>query len=109
LKNKNRTILYALADSDLLWEQRIAVVSTFAFIRENDFTEILAFSEKFLTHKHDLMHKACGWMLREAGKRDELTLTDYLDKHAHKMPRTMLRYSIEKFSPEKRTHYMMKK
>ena len=106
LKDKNRAILYALANDDLLWNQRIAVVTTFAFIRKNDFAEILAFSEKFLTHKHDLMHKACGWMLREVGKRDELTLCDFLDKFAHKMPRTMLRYSIEKFSPEKRAHYM---
>ena len=109
LKDKKRDVLYALADDNLLWNQRIAVVSTFAFIRENDFAEILALSEKFLTHKHDLMHKACGWMLREVGKRDELTLTDFLDKHAHQMPRTMLRYAIEKFSPEKRMYYMTKR
>ncbi|MDR0333579.1 MAG: DNA alkylation repair protein [Dysgonamonadaceae bacterium] len=106
LKDKNRDILYSLADSDLLWNQRIAVVSTIAFIKQDDFKEILHFSEKFLTHKHDLMHKACGWMLREVGQRDELTLTDFLDKHAHKMPRTMLRYSLEKLSAMQRAYYM---
>jgi 3-methyladenine DNA glycosylase AlkD len=106
LKNKNRDVLYTLADSDLLWNQRIAVVTTLAFIRENDFNDTLRLSEKFLTHTHDLMHKACGWMLREVGKRDELTLTDFLDKHATRMPRTMLRYAIEKFSAAQRNYYM---
>lgn len=106
LKDKKRDILYTLADSELLWEQRIAMVSTMAFIRENDFSDTLNLLKKFLTHPHDLMHKACGWMLREAGKRDEKMLTDFLDKHSKKMPRTMLRYAIEKLSPEQRAHYM---
>ena len=108
LKDKNRTILYRLATDSLLWNQRIAIVATYTFIRNNDFTDTLALCEHFLTHKHDLIHKACGWMLREMGKRDELALTDFLDKHAHNMPRTMLRYSIEKFSPEKRSYYMLR-
>ncbi|MDD4698445.1 MAG: DNA alkylation repair protein [Fermentimonas sp.] len=107
LKNRNdRSLLYQLADSDLLWDQRIAVVSTLTFIRNNDFNDILKLSEKFLTHRHDLIHKACGWMLREVGKRDEAVLTFFLDEHAAKMPRTMLRYSIERFHEDLRKHYL---
>ena len=108
LVDKNRSPLYRLAESEWLWDQRIAVVATHAFIRRNDFEDVISLSEKFLTHKHDLMHKACGWMLREAGKRDETVLTYFLDKHAPQMPRTMLRYSIERLSPGLRTHYMTK-
>ena len=108
LKDKDRALLYRLAESDNLWEQRIAVVSTMAFIRENDFSDTLRLSGKFLTHRHDLMHKACGWMLRETGKRDEKILTDFLDKHHRQMPRTMLRYAIEKLSPKQKTAYMKK-
>ena len=108
LKNKeDRSLLYILAQSSLLWEQRIAVVSTMAFIRNNDFADTLHLSEFFLTHKHDLMHKACGWMLRETGKRDEAILTDFLDRHYRLMPRTMLRYAIERLSPEQKTKYML--
>ncbi len=69
---------------------------------------MLNLCELFLTHKHDLMHKACGWMLREAGKRDEAVLTGFLDNHHPKMPRTMLRYAIERLSPEQKNHYMMR-
>lgn len=108
LKNKNQSILYKLADSDWLWDQRIAMVSTLAFIRQNDFTDTIRLSVKFLSHKHDLMHKASGWMLREAGKRNEKVLTDFLDLHHKKMPRTMLRYAIEKLTPEQRKYYMQK-
>lgn len=108
LLDKNREVLYQLADSENLWEQRIAVVATMAFIRKNDFEDTLKLSELLLAHKHDLMHKACGWMLREAGERDEKVLTDFLDKHHKKMPRTMLRYAIEKLSPEQRETYMRK-
>ena len=108
LFDKDRSPLYALAESKSLWEQRIAIVSTYAFIRKNDFKDTVKLSEIFLSHKHDLMHKACGWMLREAGKRDEKTLTDFLDKHASVMPRTMLRYAIERLSPEQRAFYMKK-
>ena len=106
-KNReDRSLIYQLADSDLLWDQRIAIVSTFTLIRNNDFNDILSLSEKFLSHKHDLIHKACGWMLREVGKRDEVVLTYFLDQFAHQMPRTMLRYSIEKFDEDLRKHYL---
>lgn len=108
LIGKSHDILYKLADSTLLWNQRIAVISTFTFIKSNDFTDIYALSEKLLFHKHDLMQKAIGWMLREAGKRDKKQLMDFLDLHSHEMPRTMLRYAIEKFSEEERKHYMLK-
>ena len=106
-KNReDRSLIYQLADSNLLWDQRIAIVSTFTLIRNNDFNDILSLSEKFLSHKHDLIHKACGWMLREVGKRDEVVLTYFLDQFAHQMPRTMLRYSFEKFDEELRKHYL---
>lgn len=106
LKDKSREDLYRLAGSSLLWEQRIAVVATATLIRNNDFTDILCLSERLLNHKHDLMQKAIGWMLREMGKRDKDLLVQFLDKYAMKMPRTMLRYSIEKMSDEERKHYM---
>lgn len=108
LKDKSRDILYKLAGSSLLWDQRIAVVSTYTFIRENDFKEIYSLAELLMHHKHDLMHKAIGWMLREAGKRDKPMLMDFLDIHYKEMPRTMLRYSIEKFSKPERQYYMSK-
>lgn len=108
LLDKDRYPIYELANSTNLWEQRIAVVSTYAFIRKGDFKEILNLSEQLLNHKHDLMHKACGWMLREAGKRDESVLTTFLDKFHKTMPRTMLRYSIEKLTNEQRQKYMTK-
>ena len=106
-KNReDRSIIYQLSESELLWDQRIAVVATYTFIRINDFNDILNLSEMFLSHKHDLIHKACGWMLREMGKRDEATLIYFLDKFAAQMPRTMLRYSIEKLDEELRKHYL---
>jgi 3-methyladenine DNA glycosylase AlkD len=104
----DRTVLYRLAGSSLLWEQRIAVVATYAFIRRGDLNDIFVLSEKLLHHPHDLMHKAIGWMLREAGKKDKNILLGFLDKYHKVMPRTMLRYAIEKFSPEERTYYMKK-
>jgi 3-methyladenine DNA glycosylase AlkD len=104
----DRGVLYRMADSSILWEQRIAVVSTIALIRRNDFTDIIALSERLLHHKHDLMHKAIGWMLRESGKRDKEVLTAFLDRHYKTMPRTMLRYSIERLTPDERHHYMTK-
>ncbi|NDV94975.1 DNA alkylation repair protein [Dysgonomonas sp. 521] len=109
LVDKDRGILYELADSTLLWDQRIAVISTFAFVRRNDHKDILALSEKLLHHKHDLIHKAIGWMLREVGKRDKSLLIDFLNRHHKEMPRTMLRYSIEKLTPEEQAFYMKKK
>lgn len=108
LIDKKRDILYTLADSALLWDQRIAVIATFAFIRRNDHKDILALSEKLLHHRHDLMHKAIGWMLRESGKRDKEVLIGFLDCYHKEMPRTMLRYSIEKLTPEERAFYMKK-
>ena len=107
LKEKeDRSLLYRLAESTLLWDQRIAMVSTLAFIRNNDFTDTLRLSEIFLTHTHDLMHKAAGWMLREVGKRDEQVLTGFLDRFYRVMPRTMLRYAIERLTAEQKAYYM---
>ncbi len=106
--DKNRDILYKLVKSSSLWEQRIAVVATYYFLKRNDFKEILAFSEMLLEHKHDLIHKATGWMLREAGKMDISILRKFLDQHHKKMPRTMLRYAIEKLNESERKKYMAK-
>ena len=106
LLDKDRAKLYDLAKSNWLWDQRIAIVSTWAFIRYNQFEDTLRLSEYFLTHNHHLIHKACGWMLREVGKRDKATLMQFLDKHALHMPRVMLRYSIEKLSGEERKSYL---
>ncbi|RGN51255.1 MULTISPECIES: DNA alkylation repair protein [unclassified Bacteroides] len=108
LKDKSREPLYRLAESELLWEQRIAVVSTYAFIKNSDFTDIYALAKKLLTHEHDLMRKAIGWMLREAGKRNKDLLVAFLEKYCLAMPRTMLRYAIEKFPEEERKYYMRK-
>lgn len=109
LEDKPREELYRRAASPLLWDQRIAVVSTFHFIKNNDFNDIYALAEKLLTHPHDLMQKAVGWMLREAGKRDKSRLVAFLDCHHRQMPRTLLRYSIEKFTDEERKYYLKKK
>lgn len=106
LEDKDRSMLYELAKSKWLWDQRIAIVSTLFFIRNNQFDDTLRLSEFFLTHNHHLIHKACGWMLREVGKRDKAVLVSFLDKHASKMPRVMLRYSIEKLPEEKRKSYL---
>lgn len=106
LIDKDRSVLYKLAESPCLWEQRISIVSTFAFIKKGDTLDIFALAEKMLQHSHDLIHKAAGWMLREAGKKNKTRLKDFLDKFASSMPRTMLRYSIEKFEPAERKHYL---
>lgn len=106
LKDKSRDDLYRLAESSLLWEQRIAVVATATLIRNNDFIDILRLSERLLNHEHDLMRKAVGWMLREMGKRNKDLLVQFLDRFHKEMPRTMLRYSIEKMTGEERKHYM---
>jgi 3-methyladenine DNA glycosylase AlkD len=108
LLDKDRQILYDLADSGHLWSERIAVVSCLEFIRNGQFSDIFKLSEKFLSHKHDLMHKACGWMLREVGKRDELALEEFMDEHLENMPRTMLRYAIERMEEGKRLGYLRK-
>lgn len=107
-ENKNIEAVIKLANSGHLWSERISVVAQYYFIKRKEFSLLLELSEKFLTHKHDLMHKAVGWMLREAGKVDEAVLCTFLDKHYKNMPRTMLRYSIERFTPDKRCYYMTK-
>lgn len=153
LKDKPRDVLYRLAESPLLWDQRIAVVSTYTLIKNNDFIDIIRLAEYFLAHNvqgaahtaettahsfahtpgtiahsfahsfpdahgmhtnlhilgkplHDLMQKAIGWMLREMGKRDKDLLVQFLEKHSRTMPRTMLRYAIEKFPEDERREFM---
>ena len=108
LLDNPRDLLYRLAESPLLWDNRIAMVSTYAFIRQGQLDDTYALAEKMMGHKHDLMHKAIGWMLREAGKRDVERLRLFVEKHRLEMPRTMLRYAIEKFSPDERKHFMHK-
>ena len=106
LLDKSRDILYHLAQSPLLWDNRIAIVSTYAFIRKGQLEDTYALSDLMMQHPHDLMHKAIGWMLREAGKRNPERLYDYVMSHRADMPRTMLRYAIEKFSPKERAILM---
>lgn len=90
-----------------LWHQRVSIVTTFAFIRNGEFDDTLRIAEKLLGHDHDLIHKATGWMLREVGKHGgKKQLIKFLDKYSHLMPRTMLRYALEKFPQEERNHYM---
>lgn len=108
LKDKNRDILYSLSTSNNLWEKRISIVATFAFIKDNDFKDTLKISEILLKDEHDLIHKAVGWMLREVGKRNKDLEKEFLDKYYRIMPRTMLRYSIEKFDPKEKEFYMKK-
>jgi len=108
LLNKDRTILYKLAKSENLWEKRIAIISTLTFIRNNQFEDIIKISEILIEDKHDLIHKAVGWMLRELGKRNLQLEEEFLNKYYKKMPRTMLRYAIEKFNEEKRKYYLKK-
>lgn len=106
LDDKNRDILVSLAQSDILWERRIAIVATWYFIRKNDLTWTFKIALTLMNDKHDLIHKAVGWMLREAGKKDTQQLIDFLNIHAAHMPRTMLRYAIEKFPEPQRKSYL---
>ncbi len=106
LVHSNKDILYKLARSKNLWEKRVAIIATFHFIRNKDFKDTVAISEILLSDKHDLIHKAVGWMIREVGKRDFKTCEKFLIKHYKKMPRTMLRYAIEKFPEQKRKKYL---
>jgi 3-methyladenine DNA glycosylase AlkD len=106
LYNKDRGLLFKLAESENLWEQRISIMATFYFIKQGDFQDTLAISEKLLYHKHDLIHKAVGWMLREIGNRDLDVELGFLNTYYKKMPRTMLRYAIEKFQEELRLKYL---
>ncbi|MBL9180016.1 MAG: DNA alkylation repair protein [Verrucomicrobiaceae bacterium] len=109
LLRRDRAVLGKLAKSNSLWEQRIAVLATLAFIRTGDFADTLCLCGQFLTHEHDLMHKACGWMLREAGKRNVEALREFLNSHASHMPRTMLRYAIEKLLEPERRRWMARR
>ena len=107
LLDKDRSILYSLArDGKTIWEQRIGIVSTMAFIRHGQLDDTFAIADILLHHPHDLIHKAVGWLLREAGKRDKAALEAFLEPRFKTMPRTMLRYAIEKFPAEERLSYM---
>lgn len=106
LREKSRKPLLGLAKSASLWERRIAVIATQHFIRLDEFDDTLTISRLLLSDKEDLIHKATGWMLREVGDRDEAALEAFLDEHGPVMPRTMLRYAIEKFSPERRRAFL---
>ncbi len=105
---RDRAVLYKLAKSNNLWERRIAIMTTFALIRNNEFEDTLNIAELLLKDRHDLIHKAAGWMLREVGKRDLKTEEAFLKNHCKHMPRTMLRYAIERFDEEKRKRYLKK-
>jgi 3-methyladenine DNA glycosylase AlkD len=106
LQHKDKAPLYELARSSMLWERRISMVATFHDIRRHHFDDALAISALLLADKEDLIHKAAGWMLREIGKRNASVLDRFLIRYYRKMPRTMLRYAIEKFPEEKRTAYL---
>ncbi|MDZ4165983.1 MAG: DNA alkylation repair protein [Smithellaceae bacterium] len=106
LADKPRAPLYRLAASENLWERRIAILATFHFIRRGDFTDTLAISGLLLRDREDLLHKAVGWMLRETGKRDSAVLEGFLRKHYAALPRTTLRYAIERFPEPKRKQYL---
>jgi 3-methyladenine DNA glycosylase AlkD len=102
LRARPRLALHEWACSSSLWERRIAILATAAFIRRGDLKETFALSEQLLADKHDLIHKAVGWMLREAGKKDEVALRRFLKKHYHSVPRTALRYATERWPEQRR-------
>ena len=106
LLDRPRADLYRLADSLVLWEQRIAVVATLMLIRHGQYADTLALAERLLHHPHDLMHKAVGWTLREVGKRDKPQLVAFLARHAAHMPRTALRYALERLPEDERRAFM---
>lgn len=109
LQNKNRSPIYDFAKSSVLWERRISILATQQFIKQREFSETLMVSEMLLADPEDLIHKAVGWMLREVGKKDEVTLVTFLDQRAAEMPRTMLRYAIERLTPEQRTDFLSRR
>ncbi len=106
LIDKPRDVLYDLARSESLWERRISIISTFAFIHRDDLVDAPALAGALVDDGHDLIHKASGWVLREVGKKDQLVLEEFLNEHFETMPRTMLRYAIERLPEERRRFYM---
>jgi len=106
LWDKDRKLLYSLARSQSLWERRIAMLATFHFIKQGEFRETLRIARMLLSDRQDLIHKAAGWMLREVGKRDQKVAEKFLSNHCRQMPRTMLRYAIERFPESKRQRYL---
>ena len=109
LLDKDRSLLYDLArNGKTIWEKRIGIVSTMTFIRHGQLDDTFAIADILLNHPHDLIHKAVGWLLREAGKKDKNALVEYLEPRFRSMPRTMLRYSIEKFPEEERKRYLVR-
>ncbi|ABR31549.1 DNA alkylation repair protein [Thermosipho melanesiensis] len=106
LENKDRNILYEFAKSKNLWKQRIAIISTHYFIKQNDFNDAINIAEILVNHKHDLIHKAVGWTLRKIGDKNKELELQFLKKHHKVMPRTMLRYAIEKFPEEERKNLL---
>ena len=109
LKDKtDRNVMYGLAGSSVMWERRIAVVSTLMLIRHGQFDDTIRLAEALIDSKHDLMQKSIGWMLREVGKRDKGLLVQFIEKHKYEMPRTILRYAIEKFPEPERREFMRK-
>lgn len=109
LIDKDRKILRKMARSRHLWTERVAIVSTLAFIRKGQLHDTFEIAEMLIAHPHDLLHKAVGWMLREAGKKNAVALKRFLDENAMVMPRTMLRYAIEKFDEKTRKMYLLMK
>ena len=107
LEKRSRQPLVQLAKSGNLWKKRISIIATYSFIKQRDFEATFRLADILLSDKHDLIHKATGWMLREAGKKDVPTLKKFLKSRYQKMPRTMLRYSIERFSQRERKKYLM--
>ena len=106
LEDRDRSLLDALAASGHLWRQRVAVIATLHFIKQGDFTDLLRLAETLRDHEHDLIHKAVGWMLREVGERERAIEESFLARHYRRMPRTMLRYAIEKFPEARRKAYL---
>jgi 3-methyladenine DNA glycosylase AlkD len=106
LQDRPRDLLHELARSPVLWERRIAMMATYCYIKQDDHADALAIAETLLDDEHDLIHKVCGWMLREIGKRDQSVEEEFLQEHYRRMPRTMLRYAIERFEEGLRQRYL---